>query len=584
MNCICIKRNQIVIFVLDHSKQETTKIIAVNTAESNPNTSSSTEPHEPSTSQSKDYAAQPIAAGSSKTDFMKRYLLRENVTRAEIIWALETISSHSSFRTASSEAALFRLMFPDSEIASKIQLSRTKVSYLITYGIAPYFSNDLFHLLKNCTNLVVEFDETLNKISQKQQMDISARYWNENKGLVESRYVGSAFLSSTRATDLIAGLKKCFEEDPSSLKKIIQISMDGPNVNWRVMKNFSEEIREMRGSPDYDLINIGSCGLHVVHNSFKEGMKKAGWKIDEFLQYLYSLFKNVPLRRAEYTAITGSSMFPLKFCGVRWVENQRVAERASNMLPYLKIYVAAVKKQKERKYKDTHPEFYRSFAAVSTASTFSVVTEAVEDKMLGAKLTFFMSSAAAIEPFLKSFQSDEPMVSFLFTELTNLIKPVMDKSIKPELFKVNLKSLISVDLSDDSFLPVAKIELSLAVKALVKSAAEKKIVSEKNLLIFRQNCKDFYVAFLRKMQQRSPLAYPITRYVSCLDPAVISKSPEIAKRRLNFCLEQLVEKDNISGTVADKVKVEYYELCDAVISTEILKNYRRSGNVWTDCG
>lgn len=63
----------------------------------------------------------------------------ENVTKAEILWALHCVQSKQSFRAQEGISKLFAKMFTDSTIASKIQLSRTKVGYLITFGLAPLF-------------------------------------------------------------------------------------------------------------------------------------------------------------------------------------------------------------------------------------------------------------------------------------------------------------------------------------------------------------------------------------------------------------------------------------------------------------
>ena len=62
-------------------------------------------------------------------------------------------------------------------------------------------------------------------------MDIGVRFWNPQSNKVEARYLGSAFLSSTRSNDLINGMKQCFTANPALLKKIAQCSLDGPAVN-----------------------------------------------------------------------------------------------------------------------------------------------------------------------------------------------------------------------------------------------------------------------------------------------------------------------------------------------------------------
>ena len=90
------------------------------------------------------------------------------------------------------------------------------------------------------------------------------------------------------------------------------------------------------------LINIGSCGLHIVHNAFKAGFEATGWDVKSFLWALYTIFYETPARREDYTAITSSVVFPLKFCLHRWVENATVAARALIILPHLKKYVDTI--------------------------------------------------------------------------------------------------------------------------------------------------------------------------------------------------------------------------------------------------
>ena len=67
-------------------------------------------------------------------------------------------------------------------------------------------------------------------------MDFNVRYFKNDK--VESRYLTFLFLGHTTAKDL----KKKFEEatEQLDLKKLIQISMDGPNVNWKLLDSIAE--------------------------------------------------------------------------------------------------------------------------------------------------------------------------------------------------------------------------------------------------------------------------------------------------------------------------------------------------------
>ena len=63
-------------------------------------------------------------------------------------------------------------------------------------------------------------------------------------------------------------------------KNIIQVSMDGPSVNWKFYGELKKKVNTDYGTT---LINIGFCGLHVMHNSFKRGMNATGWQLSSIL-------------------------------------------------------------------------------------------------------------------------------------------------------------------------------------------------------------------------------------------------------------------------------------------------------------
>ena len=50
----------------------------------------------------------------------------------------------------------------------------------------------------------------------------------------------------------------------------MQVSSDGPNVNWK----FLDLLDESQSADDHpDLISIGTCGLHAIHRAFQHGAK-----------------------------------------------------------------------------------------------------------------------------------------------------------------------------------------------------------------------------------------------------------------------------------------------------------------------
>ena len=105
-----------------------------------------------------------------------------------------------------------------------------------------------------------------------------------------------------------------------------QLSMDGPNVNWAlqdILENYHKEEDPKASS----LLNIGTCGLHVLHGAYKTGHNKVDWELDKIFKAAHGIFKHSPTRRADYLADndiidqlddqTVKSLFPFKFFGHR---------------------------------------------------------------------------------------------------------------------------------------------------------------------------------------------------------------------------------------------------------------------------
>jgi len=231
--------------------------------------------------------------------------------------------THQSLRSQEGISNLFKRMFPDSQIAQDMKLSRTKAGYLVTHGLGPLFELEAKNKLKNVDHFVACFDESHNKVINKEQMDIAVKLWDTSRNEVITKYWKSLFLGHTRAVDLKGGFLNAFKDPVESrtslLCKCVQISMDGPNVNWSLIKMLQYELQSDESDPA--CLECGSCGLHTVHNAFRVGVEATGWGTELFLVSLHGVFKKSPAKRDDSTNVTKSTEFPLKFCACRWVEN-----------------------------------------------------------------------------------------------------------------------------------------------------------------------------------------------------------------------------------------------------------------------
>ena len=104
----------------------------------------------------------------NKSSFVTKFALTKEHHKAEIIWALKLVMSHFSYNSAHDITDIFKAMFPDSSIAQHMSCGPTKLSYLISFGIAPYFRDLLLADLKQTSCFVVSFGESFNHELQKE--------------------------------------------------------------------------------------------------------------------------------------------------------------------------------------------------------------------------------------------------------------------------------------------------------------------------------------------------------------------------------------------------------------------------------
>ena len=156
-------------------------------------------------------------------------LIKQETIKAEIMWTLKVLMSNHSFRSCEEKSSLFTAMFPDSEITRHFSLGRNKVSYNLTYGLAPYVRTLLLDDLKETKFYSLSFDESYNKIMKKGQMDLIIGYWDSKTGRVVAPYFDSSFLGKSATKDMYDNFMKCTEGLDQT--KFLQISSDGPNIN-----------------------------------------------------------------------------------------------------------------------------------------------------------------------------------------------------------------------------------------------------------------------------------------------------------------------------------------------------------------
>lgn len=313
-----------------------------------------------------------------------------------------------------------------------------------------------------------------------------------------------------------------------------QISMDGPNVNWKFLRLFKQSQSETTRT---EMIEIGSCGLHIIHGSFQTGHKSAGWSINETLRGIYNLFKDSPKRRIDFITLTKCNQFPKKFCTTRWVESADAANRALEIIGYIETYV-----------NDKNTKL---------PTTFSVknVKLALKDKLLKPKLAFFATIAEFLETFLKKYQTDKPMVPFLYNDLEYIIRTLTKRFVLVGVSQLEIKKLIKIDLNSKEILKKASdIDVGFNTKKFLSA----KQIGGKEKILFLKECQTFLISMVKRLLERCCLKYPIVAAFSSLDPGFIKNHrQEETESKFENLLQILHNVNIMEASKAEKAKTEF---------------------------
>lgn len=459
--------------------------------------------------------------------------LNLDTTKAEILWTLNLVTSHQSYNSTKYSSSLFSVMFPDSEIAKKMTCAPTKCSYLTVFGLAPYFENRLLTKLSTIPYYSVSFDESYNSVTKNEQMDFNIRFFDEEKKIVVNRYLGSEFLGHTTATDLLNHFKKATSMlDPN---KITQISMDGPAVNMKFFKDYVEDRRVL--DPDNTSpLEIGSCGLHVIHGAFKTAFENTGWKLASILRSLFYLFHGSPARMKDFMDITGSNLFPLQFCGTRWVEDSNVAKRAVICWDNVKKYIHRISSGPKNK--------------IPKCNSYKVISDAVKDNFTPAKLHVFISISNLLKPFLMHFQTDKPMIPFLAQEISKIIKEIMDKFIKKHLLpdEMSMSSIMNIDINQSkNYIPIKNIVIGFS--ALTAMSEVDASIDE--IIELKEQCLSCYKTLILKLLERSPLKFELARQLCCLNPHYMCTHPNSSLSKFEGILKAMISQKFLKPNECD---------------------------------
>ncbi|KAJ8050765.1 hypothetical protein HOLleu_04086 [Holothuria leucospilota] len=125
-------------------------------------------------------------------------------------------------------------------------------------------------------------------------MDVHILIWDND--LVTSLYYGSSGMEHDRAEDMLTYLKEMFDLNLGSLSTVNGWTQCKPEI----FQLPEQEIAIKEYNVSTRMMNLGSCGLHILHNAFKSGAVASGWNVGSLLSRLNHLLHDAPTSRKDF--------------------------------------------------------------------------------------------------------------------------------------------------------------------------------------------------------------------------------------------------------------------------------------------
>ena len=258
------------------------------------------------------------------------------------------------------------------------------------FNTGPYFQKQLICDVNSSKNPVtLHYDETTTTQVIK-QMDLHFCFWFEEQNEVVRCFYTALMFGHAEGAKVAAAMVDKLEEDKVNLFSILTLSSDGPNVNKTIFRAVN---MSLKGAENPGMINIGTCNLHVVHNSFYKALEAYGTPVDDLALDIHCFFKISSARREDFKFIQLEEEVEthtfLRHVPSRWVTLSPVVDRLIEQWEPLQKYFTDLANKDEKN--------------APTSSAFKRSCTRLQNKQTLVELHFLQSVMSLYHSFLELF-------------------------------------------------------------------------------------------------------------------------------------------------------------------------------------
>ena len=167
-------------------------------------------------------------------------------------------------------------------------------------------------------------------------------------------------------------------------------------------------------------------------------------------------------------------------------------------------------------------------------------------------------SAGIFEPYLVMLQTDEPMLSFMFSKLEKIFNRLIRLIFKQEKLTIPITERIKKNrlMNKNNHLEHdALVDIGAATKVSLKSVQ----LSEEKKNKFTGQCRTMVLDIFIKLAENTPLYYAVVFCASSLSPRNMIRVPQECSQIFVVLADRLVAAKKTPASVADNAKYQFDE-------------------------
>ncbi|KAI5647013.1 hypothetical protein NE865_01268 [Phthorimaea operculella] len=363
--------------------------------------------------------------------------------RAELKLAALIATKNLSFNLLDTLTPLLKDIFPDSEIAQKMTLCRTKGQAVVKQILGPQCKDTLVERLKTPGNFFSSVIDETTDITVKKQCALSVISFNDTTNTVETNFFDLYEVESGTGQNLCTEMLNKFREQNIPLENLVGFAAVTTNAMVGAHNSVFSHLKD-------EIPNIAcvKCSAHSIHLVASKACLKLPRSIEDMLRNIGAHFSRSSQRKSRLTEI--QKFFDeeihtiLSPCTTRWLSLKPCVDRVLEQ----KLVLI---------------EYFTQELSHDPSITTDNILKGLRNLYLTVYLEFMSHTLTIFNDFNRLFQSEKPLLHCLKSEVEKLLVNLCSNYIQIQYLKRT--DIHRIDFENPGrFVPLQNVYLGVAAQ------------------------------------------------------------------------------------------------------------------------